>query len=373
MAKVASAGARSLFTHEHAARQDSGREPFASGSGLYKDLFRARPRALHAINGRTEPPIPPDPTPIRLTLGSEAAGQRLDRALADRLPEHSRTVLTQWIRAGRVLVDGEPLPAKHKVAGGEEVEIDVPPPRPTELVAEDRPLDVLHEDEWLLLLNKPVDWTVHPGSGRHTGTVANALVHRFRNLPVLGGSDRPGIVHRLDKDTSGVMVVAKTEQVQRALSDAFAQRTVEKSYLACVHGVFDEESTTVDLPIGRSPTHRTRMTIIEGGRESVTHVSVERRFTRHTLLHCRPRTGRTHQIRVHLRALHHPIVGDPFYGWKSAPGDGLPGRLMLHAWRLAFVHPGTGEKVSFEAPPPEDFVRGLEALEALPPRERGRP
>ncbi len=145
-------------------------------------------------------------------------------------------MVTQWIRAGRVLVDGEPLAAKHKVVGGEEVEIDVPSPRPAMLIAEDRPLDILFEDESLLLLNKPSYWTVHPGSGQPTGTVANALVHHFRNLPELGGSDRPGIVHRLDKDTSGLMVVAKTEQVQRALSEAFAERAVDKSYLASCIG-----------------------------------------------------------------------------------------------------------------------------------------
>lgn len=321
---------------------------------------------------RTEAPIPPDQDPIRLTLGPEAKGQRLDRALADRLPEHSRTVLTHWIRGGRVLVDGESQAAKHKVSGGEEVEIDVPPPRQTELLAEDRPLDILYEDEFLLILNKPCGWTVHPGSGQATGTVANALVHHFRNLPELGGSDRPGIVHRLDKDTSGVMVVAKAEQTQRALSEAFAERTVEKSYLACVHGVVKQESCVIELPIGRSPIHRTRMTIIEGGRAAQTQVTVERRVARHTLVHCRPRTGRTHQIRVHLRAIKHPIVGDPFYGWSSAPGDSLPGRLMLHAWQLTFDHPATGERVSFEAPPPKDFVAGLEALAELPPGKRGR-
>jgi 23S rRNA pseudouridine1911/1915/1917 synthase len=308
-----------------------------------------------------------------LTLDAEAAGQRLDRALALRLPEHSRTAIAAWIKEGRVRVDGRPLAAKTRMEGGETVEIDIPAPEPTHLVPQDIPLDVLHEDEAILIVNKPAGLTVHPGAGQRDGTLANALVHRLRDLPALGGSDRPGIVHRLDKDTSGVMVVARTEPAQRALSAAFAERAVEKTYLACVHGAPDDDTGVIEAAIGRSPTSRTRMMVRrDGGRAALTAWEVERRLPRHTLLRCMPRTGRTHQIRVHLKFRTLPIVGDPLYGHPGGPGDALAPRLMLHAWRLAFSHPITGEQVAFEAPLPEDFETALAALAALAPPRRKR-
>ncbi|MDJ0973875.1 MAG: RluA family pseudouridine synthase [Planctomycetota bacterium] len=301
-----------------------------------------------------------------LELGPEARGTRLDRALADALPEHSRSAIAQWIKDGRVRVDGEVLPGKHKVEGGEQIEIVIPPPRPATVEPEAIPIDVLHEDPYLVAVNKPTGLTVHPGSGQPDGTLANALVHHFRELPELIGSDRPGIVHRLDKDTSGVIVVAKTEPAQRALSAAFAERTVDKTYLACVHGRVEEENGEIDGPIGRAPKHRTLMAIREDGRPALTRWSVERRLPRHTLVACKPVTGRTHQLRVHLCSIHHPIVGDRYYGWKSAPGDQDAGRLLLHAWRIAFAHPVTGEALSIEAPVPADYTAALERLAALP-------
>jgi 23S rRNA pseudouridine1911/1915/1917 synthase len=333
-----------------------------------------------SIGGRVPiPPNRPEGTSRRLRLPAEAAGLRLDKALADavakEIPGASRTTVAAWIEEARVLVDGVPRPGKTRVAGGEEVEIVVPPPRPTTLEPEALALTVLHEDDTVLVIDKPAGLTVHPGSGRRGGTLANALVARLRDLPVAGGSDRPGIVHRLDKDTSGVLVVAKTEAAHKALSAAFAARTVGKEYLACVHGEVRGERGTVDLRIARSPIHRTRMATVEtGGREARTEWSVLRRLSRHTLLSCRPFTGRTHQIRVHLAALHHPIVGDPIYGWGSAPGDALPGRMMLHAHRLSFPHPATGKTDEFEAAVPADFAAGVEALAGLeaPRGRRGR-
>jgi 23S rRNA pseudouridine1911/1915/1917 synthase len=308
---------------------------------------------------------------VRLRLPPEAAGSRLDRALADRFPEHSRTAVALWIREGRVRVDGRVLPGKHRLAGGETVEVDVPPPRPTHLVPEDLPLAVLHEDEALLVLDKPPGLTVHPGAGQRQGTLANALAHHLRDLPALGGEDRPGIVHRLDKQTSGVIVVARTERAQRALSRAFAERTVEKVYLACVHGLPRAERGTIEKRIRRSPVARTKMTVCDaGGREAFTAWAVERRLPRHALLRCMPRTGRTHQIRVHLASIGHPIVGDATYGRRGAPGEALAPRLLLHAWRLAFPHPDTGARVSFEAPLPQDFRTALDALGALEPARR---
>ena len=315
---------------------------------------------------------PPPPSPVTFVLDADAAGRRLDRALADRFPLASRTAVSGWIADGRVRVDGVALPGKTRLRGGERVEVDVPPPRPTDLVPEDRPLSVLHEDDDLLVLDKPSGLTVHPGSGRADGTLANALVFRLRGLPTAGGADRPGIVHRLDKDTSGVMVVAKTEPAHRALARAFAAREVAKEYLAAVHGVVAAASGRVDAPLGRSSAGRTRMAVREGGREAATEWAVEERLPRHTLLRCFPRTGRTHQIRVHLRSIGHPIVHDPLYGWRSSPLDAEAGRLMLHAHRLAFAHPTTGAPLTFEAPVPADFAAALALLRSAPPPERRR-
>ena len=290
--------------------------------------------------------MPPTPTPApgrtRLVLPPEAAGLRLDKALAAQFPEHSRTVVSGWIEAGRVLVGGRALPGKTKVAGGEEVVVDVPPPAPTSLVPEARELAVLHEDDALLVLDKPTGLTVHPGSGRQDGTLANALVHHLQNLPTVGGHDRPGIVHRLDKDTSGVMLIAKTEAAHRALSRAFAAREVHKEYVAVLHGRVEAERGRIDLPLGRSSAGRTKMAVrAEGGRAAVTDYEVEERLALHTVVRCFPVTGRTHQLRVHWRAQEHPIVGDPVYGWKSSPGEDVAPRLCLHAHRITFAHPVT--------------------------------
>ena len=318
---------------------------------------------------------PPPARTVSLTLPADAAGTRLDRAVADRFPEHSRTAVASWIEAGRVVVDGRVLPGKTRVKGGERVVVDVPPPRATELVPEARPLAVLHEDAALLVLDKPSGLTVHPGSGRRDGTLANALVHHLRDLPTVGGADRPGIVHRLDKDTSGVMLVAKTEPAHRALSRAFAAREVHKEYLAVVHGQVEGQAGRIELPLGRSSAGRTRMAVRDsGGRAAVTDWRVEERLPLHTVVRCLPVTGRTHQIRVHWRAQGHPIVHDPLYGWKSSPGEDVAGRLLLHAHRISFAHPTTGEPVSFEAPVPPDFLDEVDRLRALsPPRRPQRP
>ncbi len=313
-------------------------------------------------------PLPADrPAPRTVLLPPEAAGARLDRALADAFPEVSRTVVSRWIEEGRVTVEGEALPGKARVKGGERVLVDVPPPRPAGIAAEDRPLAVLFEDDAILVLDKPSGLTVHPGSGRKDGTLANALVFRLRGLPTAFGSDRPGIVHRLDKDTSGVLVVAKTDAAHRGLAKAFAAREIEKEYAAVVHGPVEGESGSIDLPLGRSSAGRTRMAVREsGGRAATTGWRVVERLPLHTLVVCFPKTGRTHQIRVHWRAEGHPIVGDPLYGWKASPGDSLVPRLMLHARKIAFAHPTTGERVAFEAPLPTDFLAGVEALRSLP-------
>lgn len=305
-------------------------------------------------------------------LATEARGLRLDRALADALPEHSRTEITAWIRDGRVRVEGEVRAAKSKVEGGEAVTVVVPPPKPSHLVPQDIPLEIVHEDDAIVLVNKPSGLTVHPGAGQPDGTLANALAWRWRDLPELGGSDRPGIVHRLDKETSGIMVVARTESAQRTLSAAFAERTVRKTYLACTHGLPRDDSGHIDAPIGRMPNHRTKMAVREGGRDAQTVWHVVERMPRHALIRCHPRTGRTHQIRVHLKHLGHPILGDGLYGLPGHPGEECTERLMLHAHRLEIPHPTTGERVAFEAPPPAAFETTLAALRTLEPPRRHR-
>jgi 23S rRNA pseudouridine1911/1915/1917 synthase len=319
-------------------------------------------------------PIPDAPGPaVEVHLGPECAGRRLDRALADRFPDASRTAVTAWIREGRVLVDGEALPPRTRLRGGEVAVVRVPPPRPLDVRPEEIPLTVLVRDDEFLVLDKPAGLAVHPGSGRPGGTLANALAFHLGRLPELAGADRPGIVHRLDRETSGAIVVALTEPAQRALSRAFARREVEKTYLALVHGVPDLASGEVNAPLGRSPRHRTKMAVREGGRVAQTAWRVARAFPRHALLECRPRTGRTHQIRVHAAHLGHPIVGDRLYGRAGAPGEEHAPRLMLHAFRLAFPHPRSGERVEAEAPVPTDFETCAAALAGLEPSRRARP
>ena len=282
-------------------------------------------------------------------------------------------MVQRWLAEDRVRVGGKALPPAARMAGGETVEVRVPPPRHTHLVPADIPLSILYEDEHLVAIDKPAGLTVHPGSGRHDDTLANALVHRFRGLPESAGADRPGIVHRLDKDTSGVIVVARSDAVQRALSAAFAARTVAKEYLAVVHGVPRADEGSIALPVGRCEAQRTKMRVdTVGGRAAHTDWRVERRLPRNALLRCFPRTGRTHQIRVHLMAVQHPVVGDAVYGPRDWPWSALAPRLLLHAHRLAFEHPVTHAPMSFEAPPPAAFGAALEALADLPPEPRRR-
>ena len=294
--------------------------------------------------------------------------------MADLVPEHSRTQLKSWIQEGRITVDGATRAPRDAVSGGERVEIRIPAPRPSELLPEDIPLDFVYEDEHLVVVAKPHGLTVHPGSGQPDGTLANALVHHFQGLPELGGHDRPGIIHRLDKDTSGVLLVAKTEAVQRAASAAFAERRVQKTYRAVVHGTVSDESGTIDAPIGRSPRHRTLMAVTTEarGRTAKTRYAVERRLPRHTLMRLHPHTGRTHQLRVHMQHLGHTIVGDPYYGNPTAPGETEAGRLLLHAARLELAHPVTGEAMVFEAPLPPAFLKAIERLAELEPPRRQR-
>jgi len=312
---------------------------------------------------------------VKVTIAPEESRQRLDRVLAARFPKHSRAYLQKLIRDGRVeLLSGgaAPLRAGRSMTEGEEIEIRFPPPSPSPLVPEAIPLSILHEDASLIVLNKPPGLVVHPGSGARTGTLVHALLHHCRDLSGIGGVERPGIVHRLDKDTSGVLVVAKDDLTHRALVDQFRSRTITKVYRALVWGAPRRDTGEIDVPIGRDSRQRVKISPrTDRPREAFTVYRVLERLGPVSWLEVRPRTGRTHQIRVHLDLLGHPIVGDRVYGAgrrREVP-DGparaaLAGcrRLSLHALSIAFVHPRTGRAVAFEAPLPDDLLALLAAL-----------
>jgi 23S rRNA pseudouridine1911/1915/1917 synthase len=290
-------------------------------------------------------------------------GQRLDQALAHLLPQFSRSRLAQWIRERHVELDGVPALPKTRVWGGENVMVHpLPDPAATVAAAEFIALEIVHEDAAVLVINKPAGLVVHPGSGNWSGTLLNALL---AHLPQLATLPRAGIVHRLDKDTSGLLVVAKTLEAQTSLVRQLQARTVKREYLAIVHGRV-ARAGTVEAPIGRHPVQRTRMAVVARGRAATTHYAVVQKFARATLLGCRLETGRTHQIRVHLQSLGHPLVGDPVYG-KKRGADALLAdfpRQALHAARLEFAHPVSDASVALQAPPPADMRALLAALAA---------
>lgn len=295
-----------------------------------------------------------------------AAGRRFDQVLAELFPDFSRSRLTEWIKSGDALLGGRLVKPKEAVRGGESVTLSVKMEIETDALAEDIPLEILHQDEDVLVVNKPAGLVVHPGAGNPRGTMVNALLHfdaRLAELP------RAGIVHRLDKDTSGLMVVARTLRAHTSLVEQLSGREVHRQYLAVVQGTM-VAGTTINAPIGRHPTDRVRMAVVKegGGRDAITHYRVREKFRAHTLVECRLETGRTHQIRVHMAHVRHQIVGDPLYGGAfrlpKAATEALAARLhgfrrqALHAEKLTFKHPATGEPVACEAPMPED-MQGL--------------
>lgn len=286
-------------------------------------------------------------------VADEQAGRRLDHFLAGCLPDVSRSRIQSVIRSGGVLVNGSPSKPSEPVKGGDAVSWTEPEAVPCQTaVAEDIPLDILHEDKSLIVLHKPAGMVVHPGAGNFAGTMVSALLHHCRNLSLIGGVERPGIVHRLDKETSGCLVVAKTDAAHRSLSEQFANREVKKTYLALVAGKPRHPHGTITAPIGRHRTHRQKMAVSEPGegRDAKTDYRVLAASEKRSLVECKPHTGRTHQIRVHLKHLGCPVLGDPIYGQR-----GTFSRHMLHAWKLEFVHPVTRKPMAFEAPPPPEF------------------
>ncbi len=301
----------------------------------------------------------------------EARGERLDQHLARVLPELTRSRLQALIEAGHVQVDGRKAKPAARLRGGELLTVSVPAPVAAKPGAEELPLTLLHEDRDLVVVDKAAGMVVHPGAGHASGTLVNALLHRVKDLAGVGGELRPGIVHRLDKDTSGCLVVAKHEQALVALQKAFKTREVQKTYLALVHGEPAAEGR-IETLYGRHPVHRQRFTgRVKTGKSALTLFRVRERFPGAALLEVDLQTGRTHQIRVHLSEAGHPLLGDALYGGakrsKGPVGEvqAALGRQALHAWRLAFAHPRTGKALHFEAPLPADLEAALASLRAL--------
>ncbi len=296
-------------------------------------------------------------------------GKRLDVFLAEKIPELTRSQAKKLIEASLVRLEKAPLTkAKYRIKGGEKFFVSIPPPTEIDLTPEKEvPFEIIYEDEDLAVINKPPGIVVHPACGHTEGTLVHGLLARLKDLSGVGGEMRPGIVHRLDKDTSGLLVVAKNDFSHLRLAELFQKREVKKIYLALVHGVPKAKSGKIDRPIRRHPVHRKKMAVhSEEGREAKTLWRLKEAFSKAALLEVEPLTGRTHQIRVHLASIGHPIVGDKLYGGAKPHGPKAK-RQMLHAWRLKFKHPRSREELFFEAPLPEDFKELLHALRQKAP------
>ncbi len=297
-----------------------------------------------------------------MRLRAETSGQRLDVFLAAAVPELTRSAAQRLLEQGNVTLGGAPLKKNARTEAGAEYELLLPELRETELVAQDIPLDVVYEDADVLVVNKPKGLVVHPAAGHEDGTLVNALLHHCgESLSGINGEKRPGIVHRIDMDTSGLLIVAKNDFAHQSLSDQLKDHTLRRTYECIVRGGFREDSGTVNAPIGRDPRDRKRMAVTEkNSRPAVTHWTVLARYGQYTHLQCRLETGRTHQIRVHMAYINHPIAGDPLYGVRK-PELGLTSQC-LHARALTFRHPRTGEEITVTCPLPEEFEKALEKL-----------
>ena len=293
----------------------------------------------------------------------DEAGERIDKFLSDELSDRSRSFLQKLIKEQYVKVNDKPVQASYRLILGDTVSISFPEPEKPDIAAEDIPLDILYEDNDIIIINKPKQMVVHPAPGHYSGTLVNALLYHCQgNLSGINGSLRPGIVHRIDMDTTGSLVVCKNDTAHQSLSAQLKEHSIQRVYEAIVHGILKEDTGCIDAPIGRHPTERKKMsTQTRNGREALTHYRVLERFGAFTHIQCRLETGRTHQIRVHMASIGHPLLGDTVYGPKKCPFPKLIGQT-LHADTLGFIHPGTGEYMEVHAPLPEYFTGLLDRL-----------
>ena len=301
--------------------------------------------------------------------------ERLDLFLARTIGHFSRTYFKKLIEEEKILIDGKSQKASYLVTPGDRVEILIPPPKKYEVTAEDIPLKIVYEDQYLLVIDKPAGFVVHPAVGHFTGTLVNALLYHCKDLSGIGGELRPGIVHRLDKDTSGLLVAAKDDYTHRKLSEQFSKRTIEREYWALLWGVPSPRSGRIETQIGRSPTNRKKMAVVEKGKLAITTYETQERLFLLSLVKLKLGTGRTHQIRVHLAHAGHPVIGDPVYGGRRGRSARLEpaaravaetmGRQALHAHLIGFEHPATGERLCFECEAPSDINRLISLLEKL--------
>ena len=300
----------------------------------------------------------------KVLQAEEFVGERIDKFLSCRLEEVSRSYIQKLIKEGHVSVNGKPVKANYKLGAGDEISVEIPEAKEPDILPEDIPLDILYEDQDILVVNKPKGMVVHPAAGHYSGTLVNALMYHCKDsLSGINGVMRPGIVHRIDMDTTGSLLVCKNDEAHRILAEQLKEHTIRREYHAIVSGNIKEDTGTVDAPIGRHPTDRKKMSINhKNGKQAVTHYEVLERFGNFTYIRCRLETGRTHQIRVHMASLHHPLLGDEVYGPSSRPPfPGLKGQV-LHAKILGIYHPATGEYMEFDAPLPQYFVDLLQKL-----------
>lgn len=297
------------------------------------------------------------------SIDHETEGQRIDRYLSDTLEDRSRSYIQKIIKDGHVTVNQKPVKANYRLSFGDRVEVTLPEAKEPDIEPENIPLDILYEDQDIIMVNKPKQMVVHPAPGHYSGTLVNALMyHCGDELSGINGCMRPGIVHRIDMDTTGSLVVCKNDKAHQSLSEQLKEHSIRRIYVAIVHGNIKEDSGTVNAPIGRHPTDRKKMsTHCKNGRNAITHYKVLERFGDYTYIQCELETGRTHQIRVHMASIGHPLVGDEVYGPKKCPFKGLQGQ-MLHARTLGIIHPSTGEYLEVNAPLPEYFVDLLDRL-----------
>lgn len=298
-------------------------------------------------------------TVVTYTIEQEQQGERIDKALSTVHEEWSRSQVGNWITDGIIKVNGETVKAKYKVKTGDVIDVDVPEPEPLDVIAEDLALEIVYEDADVLVVNKPRGMVVHPAPGHLTGTLVNGLMHHCDDLSGINGIMRPGIVHRIDKDTSGLLMVAKNDTAHESLVDQLVKKTVTRKYTALVHGHIAHDKGTIEAPIGRDQRDRQKQAVVDKGKHAVTHFQVMERFGEFTLVECRLETGRTHQIRVHMNYIGFPLAGDPKYGPRKTIE--FAGQV-LHAGVLGFVHPTSNEYLEFESPLPADFVQLLAEL-----------